>query len=96
LEFDLQVNADSNSIDPEIAWCDDACPICHSPICTRGTYLGVWDGSMGDGCGNVRSATCLSCGSHLIGFEYEEADKLDQPGVGSESKIRWEARRPGA
>lgn len=68
---------------PQIIWADDACPVCRTPITQPGQYMGIWDGSLGDGSGNWYSKSCENCGNQLIGWEY---GTLDDPF----SRIRWE------
>jgi hypothetical protein len=78
-------NSDDN---PEIIWADDACPVCHNRIDEPGEFMGIWDGSLGDGCGNWYSKVCDTCGSQLIGWEY---GTIDDP----MSRIRWETNAKG-
>jgi hypothetical protein len=64
---------------------DNACPVCKTRITTPGDYMGVWDGSMGDGSGNWYSKKCEVCGSMLVGWQYRDVDE-------AVDRIRWEAR----
>jgi hypothetical protein len=82
--------AEKHSVDddqPEILSADDVCPFCGAVMTDRGEFAGVWDGSLGQGCGNWYIAKCRTCGAGLVGWEFA-ADA-------EEVHVRWNGRRHG-